>query len=306
MSAPLSPEQNQVQRLTDDQEMLDLIAVLGVTPADLYQSDLLLVVEGETDAQWLKKLFPVELGRARVITAGSSKQVRAAHETLSRFPVGMPWLCMIDRDLRTEEEIRDIRSRYDHLFVWPRREIESMVIDARLVAAVMAGNGSDVTESDVAAMMRTIADGLCEEVVASLLDAELCRRFPGPGKQTSGSRLERMEQNLRGYAQMNGDRADALREVYVALRVRLDSEWANDWPILVDPKPIFARLSQQLGVFRSGDDLLNALFARAGADPSVRPAQLDDFGRCLRSLLDARESVASSTSGAQERLQLQL
>lgn len=131
--APTALEANQASRLTDIPAKLELVSALGITPADVAQSDVILVVEGDTDAQWLRAAFPIELGRAHVLVAGSANQVVDAHNTLAKIPSGIPWLCVRDRDLLTDEEVAELNARYPKMHIWARRAIESLLLDENLI-----------------------------------------------------------------------------------------------------------------------------------------------------------------------------
>jgi len=282
---------NQARRLSEDPDRLELIGMLGITPADLLQSDLILVVEGDTDAQWLRTLFPVELGRAHIMVAGSAAQVMDAHATLAATPVSVPWLCLRDRDLLTDDEVFALKEKFPNLHVWPRRAIESLVLDAELIAAtVNSVMATPVATDQVGAWLEEIAEPLRLDVLSALVDARLQYDFPAPGKQ-KGDRFERMEAQLRRYAEVNEARADAVQSTKADQEAGLASRWGSEWPVLVDPKPVLAKLAERTSVFKSPAALISALFARARDDVSLRPAALEEFRTRISRALDSRPPV---------------
>jgi len=285
VAAPTNSTANQIRRLADQPDRVELVATLGVTPADLFQSDILLVVEGDTDSQWLRSLFPVELGRAHVMIAGSGQQVLDAHETLEKVPAGLPWVCLRDRDLLGEEAVHRLGERYANLRIWPRRAIENMFLDAPLVVSVMQSVGKSVSVDEVDQLLNDIATPLRNEVLAGLVEQELSREFPAPEMGANGSRHQRMEQRLRDYAAVNIRRAEALQATADRMCVTLDARWESEWVTLVDPKPVLAELTRKLGVFKSRADLMSALVARSREDASVRPRALEELRLHLASML---------------------
>lgn len=286
LKAPSDATTDQVQRLEDQPGRVELVAALGITPADLFQSDVLLVVEGDTDSQWLRSLFPVEMGRAHVMVAGSRSQVIDAHETLIQAPTGIPWLCLIDRDLMSDDEVRVLTERHRNLHVWPRRAFESVLLDAPLIVRTLTSTGKDdVDEAVVERWLIEAAETLKDEVLAQLVDREVSRKFPAPPAGVTGSRYERMEEQLRAYADVNRARADAVQEALESERALLDVRWATDWPALVNPKPVLAQTNQKVALFKTPAALISALVARAREDDDVRPTALNEFRARLNAAL---------------------
>jgi predicted ATPase len=284
LAAPEAVTTNQLSRLNDHPERTQLVAELGITAADIAQNDLLLVVEGDTDSRWLQMVFPVELGRAFVMIAGSAKQVMDAHKILANAPAGIPWLCVRDRDLMTDSEVADLKDRYPRLFVWPRRAIESEFIDTALISATYAAIGSPHSEQQVEAWLTSAAGPLRDDVLESLVARELSRTFPGPGPQT-GSRFQKMEQNFRAYSMVNADRASAVSTAVESQREALDRRWAADWRTLVDPKRLLAAFVVHAGTFRNYQDLVGALAAKARDDSNLRPPTLEALRDQIAKLL---------------------
>lgn len=277
---------NQIVRLASQPNKMGLLAELGLTPAQVLQVDGLLVVEGKTDQQFLSAVFPVEAGRVHFLVAGDSGQVLAAHKTLSGLSLGLPWLCLRDRDLLTDEERSRLLGLHDNLHVWEQRAIESHLLNAELVHAVTTSLGKEFSLADVHSAMRQACDPLREEVLGGLLEAELARRFPPPGRAPQGSRFQKIKWQYEKYAAVNQERADALEEVEKEQRRKLEEEWSTEWRRLVDPKAALASLNTELRLFKSVEDFKRALLVRARDDLTVRPAGIEALRVRLVSVLD--------------------
>lgn len=285
VGTPASAELNQASRLRDEPARAQLMAELDITPADLLQSDMLLVVEGDTDSQVLRAMFPVELGRVHSVVAGSGRQVLAAYDILDKTPAGVPWLCLRDRDLLTDNEVTQLEQAKPRLHIWPRRAIESNLLYAPLIAAVFESMGRLMTVPEAQQALDDAAAPLQEEVLAGIVQAELSRQVPAPSAATVGNRFDKMAAQLREYAEVNTLRAHAVTRVAEEQRVLLDGRWASDWSVLVDPKVTLKRLTSALGIFQTVSDLTAALIARVRDDPEVRPSSLEDFRARIAAIL---------------------
>jgi predicted ATPase len=277
LNAPVDDNVNQVQKLQDNPGKVSLVAELGITPADLFQSDMLLVVEGDTDSQWLRQTFPVEIGKAHVMVAGSARQVTNTMLALASVPSGLPWLCLRDRDLMSEEERSELLANNPNLHIWPRRAIESVLLEAPLIQATIEPLGPTVAVGEIDGWLEEIAAPLKEDVLEGLVNAELARRQPPPEYPESGSRFDKLTEHLTRYAAVNTRRAGLVAAVVTDEREKLTARWSQDWKTLVDPKPVLAQLTAKIGLFKTTADLTSALFMRARLDESVRPEALEKF-----------------------------
>ncbi|MFF7606382.1 AAA family ATPase [Streptomyces parvulus] len=277
---------NQITQLASQPSRMGLLAELGLTPAQVLQADGLLVVEGKTDQQFLSTVFPVEAGRVHILVAGDSGQVLAAHRTLSDLSLGLPWLCLRDRDLLTDEQRSRLLSAHENLHVWEQRAIESHLLSVELVHAVTTSLGKEFSCVDVHGAMRRACDPLREEVLGGLVESELTRRFPPPGRASQGSRFQKIKWQYEKYAAVNQERADALEEVEEEQRRKLEAEWSTEWRRLVDPKAALATLNTELRLFRSAEDFKRALLVRARDDLTVRPAGIEALRVRLVTALD--------------------
>ncbi|WP_329035928.1 AAA family ATPase [Streptomyces sp. NBC_00178] len=287
LRSPSESVENQVQRLQDEPSRRALISDLGITVAALLQSDFLLVVEGETDSKWLLDLLPVELGRAHVLVAGSGKDVLAAHRTLENSPLGIPWLCLIDRDLMDEAEVQAKMSRFSHLHIWPFREIESLFLNAKLIFATLVNSGYEVTEREVEVALGGSADDLQEDVIYQKTLKELNQLHPAPSPKREGGKYVQYEQYLRDYADSAVAKANDLNQVRSKVEAEVGRGWSKEWPVLVDPKAAISKIHGKFRCFANSAAFKDALTARIRLDESVRPVALEEFRRRITALLEA-------------------
>lgn len=282
---------DQILRLNDQPDKMELLSLLGLTPSQVLQADGLLAVEGKTDKTFLQALFPVEMGRVHTVVAGNSNQVLATYKTLSDLSLGIPWLCLMDRDLLTDEARSNLLDSRENLHIWEQRAIESHLLSADLVHAVMTSVGKDMDLGAVKDAIRKVVDPLQEEVLGGLVDAELTRKFPPPGSSSEGSRFDKIKWHCQQYAAVNQARADAVDAITEEQRRVLAAAWKSEWARLVDPKIALASLNSELRLFRTVENLKNALLVRARDDLSVRPPGLEALRARLLAKLDlARKS----------------
>lgn len=288
VEAPSDGQTNQLARLRDSPARLELIAALGITPADVFQSDVLLTVEGETDAQWLRALFPTELGRAHIIVAGDADQVMDRYAALSSIPAGLPWICLRDRDLMDSNQRDSLIAQHPNLHIWPRRAIESMFLEPELIGATCRAVGGEISNEEIANWLMDDAASLKQDVLEKLVRDELSRRVPPPIENKSSDRFTRIRDYLNSYADVNRRRAEIVDDVIKDTTVTLDSKWQDDWITLVDPKPLIAKLSNRITAFRNPTKLISALVARAKEYPTERPQGLEEFRERLAAAIQSR------------------
>lgn len=288
VEAPNDSQTNQVARLRDNPARIELIAALGITPADVFQSDVLLTVEGETDAQWLRALFPTELGRAHIIVAGDADQVMDRYSALSSIPANIPWLCLRDRDLMDNDQRDSLIAKHPNLHIWPRRAIESMFLEPNLIGATCRSVGQNISNEQLADWLTEDAASLKQDVLEKLVRDELGRRVPPPDENKNCDRFTRIRNYLNDYADVNRRRAEIVDIVVKETAVALDAAWQEDWIALVDPKPLIAKLSSRIAVFRSPAKLMSALVARAKEYPTERPQGLEEFRKRLAAVIQSR------------------
>jgi hypothetical protein len=206
------------------------------------------------------------------------------------MPPEIPWFCVIDRDLLSDDEVQEEQMARPGLFVWSRRAIESCFLEAGLLAAVLNSNsiGSQIDDDAASRLLWEAAEPLRDEVLASLVNRRLMSEVPPPVLGNSLGRFERIRQYQIAYAEISTQRASIVDRLVDEERAKLDLRWEKDWRLLVDPKAVLARVHSVIGHFRTADLLLNSLVAYARDNPTYRPKPIQEFSDRIQLALQAR------------------
>jgi AAA domain, putative AbiEii toxin, Type IV TA system len=138
---PYATAGDQAAVFADEAERLRLHQELGLDASDLLNNDLLVVVEGPTDWQRLRRFFPTELSRAASYIAGGKDAALRAVEVLEGSLQALPWVAIVDRDLAEDQQVTRWTKNRPNLMVWARRMLENVLLDPELLAAVMTTGG---------------------------------------------------------------------------------------------------------------------------------------------------------------------
>ncbi|MFJ2769562.1 ATP-dependent nuclease [Streptomyces sp. NPDC087300] len=247
---------------------------LGHSVADGMLMDFQLIVEGERDEDDLPLLFPNEISRAMVVRAGNSKEVLSHHRSLAASVNQLPWICLMDRDLLTAEEVQSLSVEYPHLHVWPRRALESMLLHPPLISSVFLETiGRRISEKKVEEMLRELAMPFMGEVAEALAHAAKNRIHPAPRPGDSKSPPD----HDTAYARVLEARAAAWNDILSEQQELVRGRWNEDWLDLVEPKRLLGALQTETKVFGKIHLLKAALMTRASRDQEVRPPGLEEF-----------------------------
>ena len=146
---PYTTEGNQAAVFADEAERLRLHKELGLDASDLLSNDLLVVVEGSTDWQRLRRFFPAELSGAASYIAGGKDAALRAIEVLEGSPQALPWVAIVDRDLADDQQVTRWTHDRPNLLVWTRRMLENVLLEPELLAAVMTTGGRPCTAEQI-------------------------------------------------------------------------------------------------------------------------------------------------------------
>lgn len=300
MSPPVQVGQNQLTRLTDRSERLQLLAALGIVPSDLAQNDFLLVVEGERDSQWIRALFPVEMARAHVYVAGSGRQVLGACRVFENASEKVPWLAVMDRDLRSAKEVSEMTEAHHNLFVWSRREFENVLIEPALISETLRRIGRDLSIEQILQTADRLAAEMITDVVEQLVASALTERYPIDGSDEITGRLAKAKARLKTLSSAAATRASHFDEVATQIKDDLAAEWDRRWPELVDGKALLSALRVELAAFGSNAEFLNALVTTASESSSLQPVDLQDLAIRIRTLIAAVDRSRFSPADANQ------
>ncbi|NHI08645.1 hypothetical protein STPH2_4010 [Streptomyces sp. KO7888] len=285
----------QARRAAGVSSLAGVIADMGVDEADLLLKGGRLVVEGDRDEDYLRRLFPEELEKVHVIKAGSAGQVLARHRMLTDDLSALPWVCLIDRDLMNDAQVQKHQRAYPNLHTWPRRAMESMLLDPALVAAVLGSLGRPTSLDEAEALLRHAVDPLMDGVVTDMLAGELANRFPLLRPEEKDG-IRGLKERYTAAARAMEARSEAVDVVLQEMSAEVRDRWQRDRFVLVDPKKALGALARELGLFRKAQDLTNALLARAGTDEAVRPRPLEEFRLRLVRVLDGPSQYAAESN----------
>lgn len=247
---------------------------VGHEVADGMLMDFQLVVEGKYDGDDLLLLFPNEISRAMVVKAGNSKEVLSHHRSLTKSVNQLPWLCLLDRDLMTAEDVQRLSVEYPHLHIWPRRALESMLLHPPLISSVFLETvGHRISEEAVQGMLWELANPLMDEVAETLAHAARNRLHPPPRRSGFNSVPDFDIACARVYEARAAAWPAVLSEQQELVRGRWDEEWLD----LVEPKRLLGALQAKTRIFGKHQLLKEALMNRAGRDKEVRPPGLEEF-----------------------------
>jgi predicted ATPase len=267
---PQPEERNQVTRAADEAARYALLEDLGFNPIELLQSEAIVVVEGPTDVEHLTMLFPVELGRAAIYQAGGAAGVDHTCRTLQTHEVILPWVGVRDRDLMSGTEVAALQTAIPNLFVWPGRTRENEFLDPDLIAEAYQRVRGAVSRDEIDSRLRAVADEEKGEVLATLVEAELKRRFP-LGPERRADHVETARAYFAAAEQAERRRLDEFDAVLVEVSADLERRWESEWAKLVQGKRILGRL-WQASPFGSYADLLSALAVLCREAPERAPA----------------------------------
>lgn len=243
--------------VTDEAERLEVYRDAGFRASALTQSDLLLVTEGESDANLLPLLLP-DLARATVRSAQGRRQVIADVQRL--LPYDLPVLGVIDRDVLAPDVPGDIASV---MTVWPAADIESVFLADDVTLQVMLDRGFATNAYSTIETLRALLDELVlaqeanavAETAQRLLRERVRFDWPTPKGNDPIGRLR------EAAAGMVTPTEDDLNEcIEAAQRLWLESA-ADPW-VIVRGKPIAGVFAARASNIKSGQSLLEAV-ARA-------------------------------------------
>jgi hypothetical protein len=266
---PRPQEENQATKASDEVARLALLDDLGVNPVDLLQSDSLLVVEGQTDERYLLLLLPVLLGRTVIYKAGNAESVEAVCRALNSGESVLPWICVRDRDLLTDEEMTHRMASLPGLFIWEGRSIEAEFLHPPLIAKCLEAAGRPKSIEEIESLLKGLAQDQRQTILAQLIEAEL--------KATHSTDVGRDADpvaQLRSHLEATRDTAQAklndLGTVAARKAAELDERWERDSQVLADAKQMLGKLVSHTP-FRSLSDLVNALAHTARDNPDLTP-----------------------------------
>jgi hypothetical protein len=240
-----------------ESERLSLYREAGFRASAVTQSDLLLVVEGETDSELLPRLLPT-LGNVTVKVAKGRASVLKSLESL--HGLGLPIVGVVDLDVHATLPSPEIESV---CHTWGVSDIEAAILsdDAALGAAI-AGALVKPEFSDVAALRTVLNDLLLakrENAVAEIVQRKLRPEYSVKWPSVRGlAPVDRLRGLVGSMPALTGDRIDS--EIQEAERL-WDEAVPEPWS-LVRGKWISGEFVSRVSEFKSADGFFIALATR--------------------------------------------
>lgn len=262
--------------VADEPDRVAMYRSAGFRASALTQSEMLVLVEGETDEALLPLLFPL-LARTSLRAAGGRAQV--LERLASLLPFDVPVIGAIDRDVLAAEPKPEL---VNVVIVWPTADLEGAFLrDDRVLQAIVSGGLAQPAYADaeaLAAKLDDLVEGQQQNAVAELAQNMLRDRssdtWPSPRGDEAISRLRTYAVNRLALTEEDVQQAlDAAEALW--------TDAAADRLALVRGKRIIKSFVKEATVVSSAPALLD-IVARQLSGP---PEGLRAFGDLLDSRL---------------------
>lgn len=263
---------NQLQPVSDVDGQADLLSALGLASRDLLQTNYLLIVEGPDDEKRLRMLLPTELAGAKIVTAGGVERALSMAASLRGLDIGVPWLCVIDRDFMTPDEVTRINAD-GQVFVWQARMLENILLESEMLPGLLsiAGGSTDTAQAQI---MSAIEAGR-DQSMRQFIDTRINRAMPAdPSRPNMDDRTLRDLLEQRDLWNYRVEQYDRLRGDVTA---EFDSGWSANWALFVDGKRVFSELQRSSQIFKNTATLVDSLMVRMREEPERLPQGVLDL-----------------------------
>lgn len=281
ISLPSSEKTDQSEKIIDQKAKTSLLFELGVSKSSWLQHEKMLIVEGETDKNFIEKIFPIETSKILIYPAVNKKSALATANALAASEELLPWICAVDRDL--DEESTNAANKEERIFVWTGRTIENAFLDENLLYQVLTAAGQETTVEKVLDQLLAIAEKEKEDVTKLLTESrikEKCRHSLGSPPKDTKEWFEFEAEKYKSYAEIHND---VRRET----ESEIEEHWPHKWKLLVQGKRILAQFNAHTPFQHTGH-FQEFMLKEIRENPNLLP---DDF-KNLRSLL--QKSIPST------------
>jgi predicted ATPase len=234
-----------IEHVTERAGQINLFRQLGANVGVQLISPRILFVEGDSDAELLRRFYrEVPANISIVSTGGKGKLMRltpSAMQILDETIEEGQFYFVRDRDVEDDpagiDELEEKHSGY--FFAWDRYHIENYLLDEVAILRVLADD-PDIPNNlrspyEVRWQLRRIADGRKPDVVARHLEARINpilrqRVILNPREDVRNSLLKAAGSRLRRTKELL--EPDAAERLYADVSSDIDSRWDTDWQSL--------------------------------------------------------------------------
>ena len=247
---------NQIELCSTKKDRIETLELIGASIGIQLVSQKIIFVEGRTDKQILENLFEEfndvvsfvrTEGLRRMMGLGS-----AVADLLDQVTTYETFYMVRDRDLLTDEQIKEIREKYSgKVFVWKARSIENYLLIPDILMEVLNQLGVKAFDDKevVLKALKEIADSLKIDMLSDMVAYDIHRKlteteFGLPPVSTEKDLEEKV-------LQMGGAKRsklieqlsdDALRKILAEKKTFVDSVWDTNCLQLSDGKRMLQEL----------------------------------------------------------------
>ncbi|MGR6900919.1 ATP-dependent nuclease [Glutamicibacter sp. BSL13] len=291
-------EKNQIERLESVDEQVELLADLGITQKELYQSSFLLVLEGPHDEKRLQMLLPDEMAAATVIVAGGRDAALKTADALQNLEFRTPWLCVVDRDFLSDCEV-DSLTKDKNIFVWDARMLECVLLTPDILNNVFALSG--YTKQQIKEKFDAALEEIRPVALEQFVSARIRRHSSGESNRVSTTGADKTLVALT----QERDKLEYIVQNYESLRASIiqevDKDWPNSWNYIVDGKAVFAKLQTEIGLYRNMGRLTEAVMVAIQKDGDLMPPEISRLKSEIHARMESRSPVSFDEGESEQR-----
>jgi predicted ATPase len=247
---------NQIELCSTKKDRIETLELIGASIGIQLISQKIIFVEGRTDKQILENLFEEfndvvsfvrTEGLRRMMGLGS-----AVADLLDQVTKYETFYMIRDRDLLTDEQIKEIREKYSgKVFVWKARSIENYLLIPDILMEVLNQLGVKAFDNEEVALkaLKEIADSLKTDMLSDMVAYDIHRKlteteFGLPSVSTEKDLEEKILQiggakRSRLIEQLSDD---ALKKILEEKKTFVDSVWDTNYLQLSDGKRMLQEL----------------------------------------------------------------
>ncbi len=250
-------EGNQIKRISDEREKIDIFKALGANVNLQLISEKVVFVEGKSDKEILETLFPEYKKTISFIkTQGLITLMEINQritELLREASKYSSFYCIRDKDFLEESEIIKLQKKYNNrLHVWKRYHIENYLLVPELILSILQDLHIPIFKNAKAVEieLKRIADGLKEHIIANWINCELNRKICNYDFKVGGD--EKLEEKMvdRALKQLKRIKSQlsetAIKQQFIDKSDLLKKHWDKElWKVLCPGKDILTRFSSR-------------------------------------------------------------